>query len=260
MADEKAADRRDDSDSHLGLDEPIDAPSSDFAVSEAAPPDPPAVPTSEPKIIISPRLIAVVSFIFGVGCLASLAIVAAVRDADVLATTALALAIVAFGVQLLVSAAESQSSTQQSLRSEQLNTQTRALLAEMQTTARGTERMVREQFGQLLRAFMDAAKQTGGGKDFDPEAFEERLMANIRRDAVISGGAPESPAERSRAAEMLRRRRQQDAEAQEARKKAAGPFPIGSGGRPGGSRPVELAGRCAGPAPRLRLRQSPRKH
>src|SRR5205085_2470341 len=61
----------------------------------------------------------------------------------------------------------------------------------------------------LLRAFLDAAKIAGGGKDFDPEAFEQRLLENIRREAVIA--RPDSPAatstrERARQAALRRAR------------------------------------------------------
>jgi hypothetical protein len=183
--------------------------------------DPPAVAT-EPMIVISPRLVGLVAFVFGLACLAALAFVAAVRDADALATVALALAIVAFAVQLLASASQNQSSTQQSLRSEQLNTQTRGLLSEMQTTARGTERMVREQFGQLLRAFMDAAKAAERGKDFDPDEFEQRLMRNMRQQIPLTTEASTASSGasvgREAAQTALRRRRERVA-------RASGPFP-----------------------------------
>lgn len=158
----------------------------------------------EPMFSVSPRAIAVVSLIFGVSCLIALVVVTATRSADVLSTVALVLATVAFGVQLLISSAQNQSTTQQGLRSEQLNTQTRALLAEMQTTSRGTEAMVREQFGQLLRAFMDAAN-SAAGKHFDEAEFERRLLTNIRREAAIAQPAAESTPTTLRAATTTER-------------------------------------------------------
>jgi hypothetical protein len=168
----------------------------------------------ERKWLVSPRLVAIAAVIFGMACLTSLAVVAAVGDDPALATIALALAVLAFGVQLLVYVAEAQSTTQQMLRSEQLNTQTSSLLTEMQTSARSTEAMVRDQFSQLLRAFLDAAQNAGGGgKDFDPDAFERRLMANIRQEAALRGeprpsqpaGGPSRPTRsRSRLADISR--------------------------------------------------------
>jgi hypothetical protein len=176
---------------------------------------------SEPMIVLSPRLVAIVALVFGLACLATLAFVAAIRHADALSTVALALAIVAFAVQLLASAAQNQSSTQQSLRSEQLNTQTRSLLAEMQTTARGTETMVREQFGQLLHAFMDAAKAAERGNEFDQAEFDRRLMQNMQQQAALS--APESSERQRSVLANVRRRQSEERRARAAR--AAGPFP-----------------------------------
>jgi hypothetical protein len=163
------------------------------AIDPERPPDPIPAPPMEAKIVVSPRAAATASFIFGFSCLAALSIITAVKDVDVLSTIALSLAIIAFGVQLLVTTAQNQNTAQQSVRSEQLNTQTRTLLAEMQTTARGTETMVREQFGQLLRAFLDAANSAGGGKSFDEAEFEQRLLTNIRREQALRQSASSPP-------------------------------------------------------------------
>jgi hypothetical protein len=146
----------------------------------------------EEKFTVAPRAVAVAGGIFGVACLTALAIVAGTNGADGLSTIALALAILAFVIQILVFIAQAQSSSQQMLRSEQLNTQTRALLVEMQATARSTHAMVGEQFRQVLGAFMDAAKTAEGKGGFDQDAFERRLMANIRREQQGAGqeGSP----------------------------------------------------------------------
>lgn len=71
-------------------------------------------PSVESKFIVSPRAIAVVSVIAALACLTTLVIVGSVRDADALATTALALAVIAFGAQLLTSFTQHALTTQQS--------------------------------------------------------------------------------------------------------------------------------------------------
>lgn len=120
--------------------------------------------------------------------------VANAESAEALATIALALAILAFVVQILVFIAQSQATSQQMVQSEQLNTQTRSLLTEVQTTARSTERLVGEQFRDLLKAFMEP--RDGGGK-FDMDTFEVRMLENLERRVVsrdlarpTSGNAP----------------------------------------------------------------------
>jgi hypothetical protein len=166
-----------------------------------------ALDSLERKFTLAPRAVAIAGGIFGVACLTTLAIVASVDDADGLATIALALAILAFVIQILVFIAQAHSSSQQMLRSEQLNTQTRALLVEMQATARSTHSMVGEQFSKVLSAFMDAAKSAEGKGDFDQEAFERRLIANIRQEqgAVSSASRSDSKRPRARRASPVRR-------------------------------------------------------
>jgi hypothetical protein len=116
------------------------------------------------------------------GPIAALAVVASVKNAEALATVALALAIVAFAVQILVFIVQTQTASQQMLHAERLNTQTRELLVEVNTAMGSTQTMVGEQFRDLLRAFVEGASKTAAetGK-FDPEQFEQRLMANIQQ-------------------------------------------------------------------------------
>jgi hypothetical protein len=172
---------------------------------------------------VAPRHVVVISTLFGVSCLTVLVVVGYVRDADGLATIALILAIFAFLVQLIVFAVQNQSATQQLLRSEQLNTQTRSLLTEIQTTALGTESLMRDQFAHLLRAFLDAARSAGGVTDFDPVEFESRIMENIRRDLTPRRFPGEDAGGRTR--EMIR-------QAREARQLDPLPFPTEAIGAP----------------------------
>jgi hypothetical protein len=118
----------------------------------------------------------------GFGPVAALVVVASVKNADALSTVALALAIVAFAIQILVFVVQTQTASQQMIQSERLNTQTRELLVEVNTAVGSTQSMVGEQFRDLLRAFVEGASKTAAetGK-FDPEQFEQRLMANIQQ-------------------------------------------------------------------------------
>jgi hypothetical protein len=123
----------------------------------------------------------------GAASLTALAVVASVEGAEALATIALVLAIVAFTIQIFLFVVQSQAASEQRVRSEQLNTQTRALLAEVRTTAQATQAMVSQQFNQLLQAFVTGAAQTAEETKFDPASFERRLMANIRAAAQSPG-------------------------------------------------------------------------
>jgi hypothetical protein len=85
---------------------------------------------------------------------------------------------------------QSQAASEQRVRSEQTNTQTRALLAEVRATAQATQGMVSLQFSQLLQAFVTGAAQTAEETKFDPVSFEQRLLSNIRtavQPSAISG-------------------------------------------------------------------------
>ncbi|MGO9322799.1 MAG: hypothetical protein ACLQBY_18630 [Solirubrobacteraceae bacterium] len=97
------------------------------------------------------------------------------------------LAIVAFTIQIFLFVVQSQAATEQRVRSEQLNTQTQALLVEVRATAQATQAMLSQQFNQLLQAFVTGAAQTAEETKFDPASFERRLLANIRTAAQPSG-------------------------------------------------------------------------
>ena len=125
--------------------------------------------------------------------LTALAVVASVEGASALSTIALVLAIVAFTIQIFLFVVQSQAASEQRVRSEQIHTQTRALLAEVRTTAQATQAMVSQQFNQLLQAFVAGAAQTAQETKFDPVIFEQRLMSNIRNAAQPpTAGEPSS--------------------------------------------------------------------
>jgi hypothetical protein len=132
---------------------------------------------------LSPRRVGMFAVAFATASLTALAVVASVEGAEALTTIALVLAIVAFTIQIFLFVVQSQAASEQRVRSEQLNTQTRALLAEVRATAQATQAMVSQQFNQLLQAFVTGAAQTAEETKFDPVSFERRLMSNIRAAA-----------------------------------------------------------------------------
>jgi hypothetical protein len=132
----------------------------------------------EEKYVLSPRFLGIVSLAVAIAAVTTLTIVVAVRQADGLATIALVLAILAFVIQILVFIAQAQTSSQQMLQSERLNTQTRSLLSEIQATARSTQGMMREHVSELIKALIDA----NGGKGLaaaDIEALRGLARAGI---------------------------------------------------------------------------------
>jgi hypothetical protein len=131
---------------------------------------------------LSPRTVAVVAACFAIACLAALVVVADIKGASALATVALALAILAFALQILVFIAQTNASSQATLRSEELNAATGRLLAEMTTTARHTREMVGQQFAALLRAFMDVVPKLTASKE-DPAELVRLFQDAIRSEA-----------------------------------------------------------------------------
>jgi hypothetical protein len=156
----------------------------DLDESASEPPDTPphhrrgrSIPWRQSVFVVPARGAAIGGVIVAIVALTALVLVANAENAEALATIALALAILAFVIQILVFIAQAQAASQQMVQSEQLNTQTRSLLTEVQTTARSTERLVGEQFRDLLKAFVESNE---GGK-LDMDTFEHRLMETFER-------------------------------------------------------------------------------
>lgn len=137
-----------------------------------------------------PRASAVISLswsgiAFGAGALAlastsSLAIVTTLSHVNALATIALALAILSFIIQIGLFVAQSWTSGQQVLHSEELNSDTRAILAEVRENARGTNRLISDQFERVLTHLLETTKRTVNESIKGPEA--ERLNARLDRE------------------------------------------------------------------------------
>lgn len=104
--------------------------------------------------------------------LGTLAVVASVQGADALSTVALALAILSFSAQLVVTLAQAQGGAQQVTAFERVSTSTQGALTEIRATSDALLANQREQFSEVLRyAFSSAA--TVAGTVADREAAEE---------------------------------------------------------------------------------------
>ena len=117
--------------------------------------------------------------------LGSLVVVATVKDADVLSTVALALAVLAFAAQLVISIAQSQTANQQLVQSERINTETRALLTDVRATSQSLLTTARDQFNTVLqhalRQIPDAIEEASQEEGVSPADLEERLTQSFQR-------------------------------------------------------------------------------
>jgi hypothetical protein len=110
----------------------------------------------------------------------SLAVVATLSHVDALSTIALALAILSFILQIGLFAAQSWTSGQQVLHSEELNSDTRAILAEVRENARGTNQLISDQFEKVLAHLLETTKRTVNESIKGPEA--QRLNEKLDRE------------------------------------------------------------------------------
>src|SRR4051794_12858306 len=85
------------------------------------------------------RIAAAIGWLLAVAAIAGLAVVATAKGADALSAIALPLAILAFLIQIVVFIA-------QAWQSQSVTTQTTGLLAEVQTSVRGMERLLEQRY------------------------------------------------------------------------------------------------------------------
>jgi hypothetical protein len=154
-------------------------------------------------------LVAGAASLVAVSSVAALIILIAIRQTDILSATALSLAILAFVLQLVVFIAQAWTSSQQSLHSQMLNTETRLLLTEVRASAQGMERMMTSQFERMLDHVLSsipgeldavAAKSDGGRNgDGDMEAtlrdLRGRLHGRWEDEMRNAFGTPRAAAE-----------------------------------------------------------------
>jgi len=109
-----------------------------------------------------------------VSAVGALIVVASIRKSDVLSTTALALAVLAFALQLIVSLAQGISGAQQLAHVERVNSDTQAALASLRATTDSLLATQREHFTALLKAAVTGKswqedESGSNGNEADPE-------------------------------------------------------------------------------------------
>jgi hypothetical protein len=171
----------------------------------------PQVGLAPPQLVVPWSRVALLLAILSVGSLAALAIVAAVKNADVLSTIALALAVVAFSAQLVIGLAQTNAINQQTLLSERVNTETRALLADVRATSQSVLSTIGEQFDTVLRyalgqAIPEAVEAASAEEGLSDPQVEERLQhaleAALGRYLLGSSGASLAPRPRANIADL----------------------------------------------------------
>jgi hypothetical protein len=127
--------------------------------------------------------------VFSAACLATLIVVVAVKNIDILSTVALALAVLAFSAQLIVTMAQSQ-------QFGQLNADTKSALTEMRATTSSLLTNQREQFDRVLKyalrqAVPAAVEDVASAEDEQPStdrgerAAELETALETRLDEVL---------------------------------------------------------------------------
>jgi hypothetical protein len=113
-------------------------------------------------------------------------VVGAVKDAEILSTVALALAVLSFSSQLVIFIIQASTSTQQLRQSEELNLQTTALISQIRADIAGTKSALTDHFRELLRAVIsrsltEAEKAAVAGNE--PLASQQlaELLSNLEK-------------------------------------------------------------------------------
>jgi hypothetical protein len=104
----------------------------------------------ESQFSISQRSAALASLLVNLGAISTIAIISAVRDAGILNTVALALAVIVFVCQLIIYSVQTWQSGQQLQEARQLNANTLSLLAEARVRGEGTRQVVSSQYQEFI--------------------------------------------------------------------------------------------------------------
>jgi hypothetical protein len=132
----------------------------------------------EGLLSVSYRVVALSAGLVAVACVVSLIVVASLNDADALASTALALAIITFVVQLIVYVAQAEQTRRDNELSQQLHGELSSTLADLTARAHGTEQMV----STINEKVLDRALHLTGSGKFDnrvPQDFVRDLAQNL---------------------------------------------------------------------------------
>jgi hypothetical protein len=147
---------------------------------------------------VSFKAVAIAATVFGFSCLVVLVISTTIDNADSLATVALALAILAFTMQLIVFVAEEAAGREQSRRNEELHGLMRGVLAEIREKASGTQADVRMINEKLLESFLakslSDAKAAPGGINYEQLAGEVSAVLQLEQPAFQDAATRQAPA------------------------------------------------------------------
>jgi hypothetical protein len=148
-------------------------------------------PTRNPPsaVRLSFRTLAVGSLLLGIGSLTTLIIVVSVEGKDALSTVALALAILAFVIQIVVYIVQAADTSSQSRRAQELHAELLSILSELRERTSGTQRSVDSMNVRLLEAVIGKAQ--GDGLAVNTAEFAARLSNSL---AEVAEEAPESAA------------------------------------------------------------------
>jgi hypothetical protein len=143
--------------------------------------------------------VALGAVIVAIGSLGALAVVASVKQADTLSTVALALAVLAFVIQIIFFVAQAATNASDHREVQGINTDTARLLVELRTHAVDTNQLVSKQFDKLLDRFVLEAKSEGDLTSPEGDESRREVLAqlsvtaeNLRRGAATSGVLAES--------------------------------------------------------------------
>lgn len=147
--------------------------------------------------------------VVAVGSLGTLAVVATLGQVDALSTVALALAILAFTAQIVVTLSQAHAAAVQQTQVARVNTETRKLLAEISTQSEALLVNQRETFARVLEVALgsgaikeavsaladesavdDSSEETTPDSGIDADALAERLEQNLK--SAFAGFAAES--------------------------------------------------------------------
>jgi len=106
--------------------------------------------------IVKLTTLSIVLLCVTVSSLASLVVVTTITKADALSTVALALAVLAFAAQLIVTIAQAQSAAEQTRDTFRINAETKAVLAELQAQGSALVALQSSQFDKLLDKAINA--------------------------------------------------------------------------------------------------------
>lgn len=136
-------------------------------------------PPSKSHLSISWRLVSYSVALIAISLAATLVVVVAAKNSDMLATVALALAILAFVAQLLIYIADSAGEMRHMQQSLALNRETSNLLAEIKTRSISSESILKEQFDTVLKHALRQEINLIPGPH--PRAGDDEIRGGIQR-------------------------------------------------------------------------------